>query len=72
MVGRKNKRTNNRTMFPTLKNNAAAGYKGPVKIELLEGTGLPSLRTYMNFIMLSLAKYLVNFYSVLISNKILL
>ena len=29
----------NRTMFPSLKNNAAAGYKGPVKIELLKGTG---------------------------------
>ena len=27
-------------MFPALKNNAAAGYKGPVKIELLEGTCL--------------------------------
>ena len=37
MVGRENKRTNNRTMFPTLKNNAAAGYQGPVKIELLKG-----------------------------------
>ena len=28
---------NNRTMFPTLKNNAAASYQGPVKIELLKG-----------------------------------
>ena len=27
-------------MFPTLKNNAAAGYQGPVKIELLKGAGL--------------------------------
>ena len=26
----------NRTMFPALKNNAAAGYKDPVKIELFE------------------------------------
>ena len=40
MVGREDKRTNNRTMLPTLKNNAAAGYKGPVKIELLKGAGL--------------------------------
>ena len=39
MVGRKNKRTNNRAMFPTLKHNAAAGYKGPAKIELLKGAG---------------------------------
>ena len=31
---------NNRTMLPTLKNNAAAGYRGPVKIELLKGEGL--------------------------------
>ena len=37
MVGREDKRTNNRTMLPALKNNAAAGYKGPVKIELLKG-----------------------------------
>ena len=40
MVGRENKRTNNRAMLPTLKNNAAAGYKGPVKTELLKGAGL--------------------------------
>ena len=39
MVGREDKRTNNRTMLPTLKNNAAAGYQGPVKIELLKGAG---------------------------------
>ena len=26
-------------MFPALKNNAAAGYKGSVKIELLKGVG---------------------------------
>ena len=42
MVGREDKRTNNRTMLPTLKNNAAAGYQGPVKIELLKGVGLLS------------------------------
>ena len=40
MVGLEDKITNNRTMFPTLKNNAAAGYKGSVKIELLRGAGL--------------------------------
>ena len=40
MVGREDKRTNNRTMFPALKNNAAAGYQGPVKTELLKGAGL--------------------------------
>ena len=27
-------------MLPTLKNNAAAGYQGPVKIGLLKGAGL--------------------------------
>ena len=27
-------------MFPALKNNAAAGYQGPVKIELLKGACL--------------------------------
>ena len=40
VVGREDKRTNNRTMLPTLKNNAAAGYKGPEKIELLKDAGL--------------------------------
>ena len=34
-VGQEDKRTNNRTMFPSLKNNAAAGYQGSVKKELL-------------------------------------
>ena len=40
MVGREDKRTNNRTILSTLKYNAAAGYQGPVKIELLKGAGL--------------------------------
>ena len=40
MFGRQEKRTKNRTMFPALKNNAAAGYQGPVKIELLKGVDL--------------------------------
>ena len=30
-------------MFPTLKNNAAAAYQGPMKIELLKGTGVLSV-----------------------------
>ena len=42
MIGRKDKRTNNRTMLPALKNNAAAGYQGPMKIELLKGRSLLS------------------------------
>ena len=40
MVDREDKRKNKRTMLPTLKNNAAVGYQGPVKIELLKGAGL--------------------------------
>ena len=38
MVGREDKRTNNRTMFPTLKKKTMqlqVNYKGQVKIELL-------------------------------------
>ena len=30
-------------MFPALKENAAAGYEGQVKIELLKGAGLLSV-----------------------------
>ena len=40
VVGQKDKRLSKRTMLPTLKNNAAAGYQGPVKIELLKREGL--------------------------------
>ena len=40
MVGREDKRTNNRTMLSTLKIDGAARYQGPVKIELLKGAGL--------------------------------
>ena len=40
MVGRENKRMKNRAMFPVVKTNAAAGYRGPTKIELLKGAGL--------------------------------
>ena len=32
-------------MFPTLKNNKAADYQGPVKIEVLKGAGLLRLNT---------------------------
>ena len=35
--GQKNEQQNN---APSLKNNAAAGYKGPVKIDVLKGAGL--------------------------------
>ena len=42
MVGREDKRTNNRTMLPTLKSNPAAGYQESSEIELLKGT-LPLL-----------------------------
>ena len=45
MVGREDKRMNNRTMLPALKNNAATDYVGPVKFELLMGAGLLSLST---------------------------
>ena len=45
MVGREDKRTKNRTILPTLKNNAAAGYQNPRKIELLKGAGLLVLLT---------------------------
>ena len=40
MIGRENKRTNNETILPAVKNNAVAGYNGPVKLELLKGAGL--------------------------------
>ena len=53
MVGREDKGTNNRTMLPILKNNAAAGYQGPVKIQLLKGSGplenLACMGTLKNF-----------------------
>ena len=43
LVGREDIRTNNRTMLlAALKSNAAAGYQGPVKKELLKGAGLVS------------------------------
>ena len=49
MVGREDKRTNNRTMLLALKKTknkqnkqkkTVAGYQGPVKIEVLKGAGL--------------------------------
>ena len=48
MVGREDKRTSNRTMFPALKNNAAAGSKGPVKLEVLKGAGVLILNHDLN------------------------
>ena len=51
MVDREDKRTNNRAMLPTLKNNAAAGHPGPVKIELLKGPGLLSSLGCSQFIL---------------------
>ena len=36
------KEQNNGKMFPALINNAVAGYKAPVKTELLKGAGLLS------------------------------
>ena len=45
--GREDKRTNNRTMFPSLKNNATTRYQGPVKLELLKGAGLLSSSVLM-------------------------
>ena len=40
IVGRENKTMNNKTMRPDTKNNGAAGYLDPVKIELTKGAGL--------------------------------
>ena len=45
MFGRKDKRTNERTMFPALVNNAVAGCKGPVRKELSKSAGLPLFLT---------------------------
>ena len=48
---------NNRTMFRALKNNAAAGYQGPMEIELLNGAGLLQLlRTHLSKIFLKIKK----------------
>ena len=38
------KRTNNTTTLPTQKHNAAAGYQGSVKIEVLRDAGLLKLQ----------------------------
>ena len=41
IIGREDKRTNNKTVRRDAKNNGAAGYQGPVKIEVLgQGAGL--------------------------------
>ena len=57
MVGREDKRTNDRTMIPTPKNNEAASYKGPVKTELFKVEGL------MSFIAMQLTCFEVYFTS---------
>ena len=54
MVGREDKRTNNRTMFPAQGNSAAIGYQCPVKLELLKGADL--LRIFLITIQLLLHK----------------
>ena len=41
IIGREDKRTDNRTMRLDTKNNRAAGYLDPEKIELGKGEGLP-------------------------------
>ena len=41
------KRTNDKTMLPTLKNNTPTGYQGPLEIELLKGVG-PLLNSSAN------------------------
>ena len=46
MVGREEKRTKYRTVLPTLKNNAAAGYQGPAKIELSKAAGLLKMSAF--------------------------
>ena len=40
LIGREDKRTNNKTTRLDTKKNGAAGYPGPVKIELRKGAGL--------------------------------
>ena len=46
--GHKNEQRN---IVPCPKNNAAADFKGPVKIELLKGAGLLHFRVVLNLIM---------------------
>ena len=45
MVGLEDKTKNKQNNAPNPKNNAAVGYQGPVKIELLKGAGL--LKTFL-------------------------
>ena len=40
------KRVNNKTMHRDTRNSGAAGYQGPVKIELRKGAGLVTLASY--------------------------
>ena len=43
MVGRRGQKNEQQNNFANPENNAAAGYKGPAKIELLKGAGLPAI-----------------------------
>ena len=62
-------------MFPTLKNNAAtdaAGYQGPVKIELLKGAGLsPDRPNFFEKLKRFQIHFLIPFYPVLPSFDVL-
>ena len=40
IIGREDKRTNNRTMLQDTKNNAASAYLGPVQTDCRKGAGL--------------------------------
>ena len=70
MIGQEDKRTNNRTMLPTVKYNAAAGFQGRVKIEPLKGAGLLLgilVMTSLHFIYLHVRKL---FFFTLISTSL--
>ena len=47
MIGRENKRTNNKAMLLDRKNSGAAGYQGPVKIDHRRGAGLLKGKGYI-------------------------
>ena len=56
MAGREDKRTNNRRMFPALKSNAAASYKGPVKNRAFER--LEKVQVYCVIVLISFVFFL--------------
>ena len=55
--GGEDKRPNNRTMLPALRNNATVGYQGPVKIELLKGALLQQWKAYIGCIFRGAGKF---------------